>query len=253
MGLCTSLGKTLTGLVMAVGMVLAGEPAQAQRPGTPGDFDYYALVMSWSPSYCAGEGAGRGDPQCAPNRPYAFVLHGLWPQYARGFPNSCRAPTDFVPQPVINGMLDIMPSRNLIIHEFRKHGTCSGLDSKAYFDLARRMYDTIKVPEAYRNLDKPLVTRTADMVQAFVAANPGLRPEMMGIDCGRPNRLKEIRFCFSKDGAFKTCGSNEAPSRMCRSPNLYLPPVRAGGRARGGNPGPTPVEPAVAPVGQRRI
>ena len=249
--------RSLTGSILAAGIALAGPQAQAQRQGTAGDFDYYALVLSWSPSYCSGEGAGRGDPQCAPNRQYSFVLHGLWPQFARGFPESCRAATDFVPQPIINGMLDIMPSRNLVIHEFRKHGTCSGLDSKAYFALARKLYNTVQIPEAYRNLERPLVTRTTDIVQAFVAANPGLRPEMLGVACGRPNRMREIRFCFSKEGEFKTCGSNENQSRLCRSPTVYLPPVRAsnprGGGSQGQGQGPAPIAPAVAPVGQRQI
>ncbi len=226
---------------------------QNQSQNQPGDFDYYALVMSWSPSFCAGEGAGRGDPQCSPNRPYAFVLHGLWPQYARGFPENCRTSFNpFVPRPVINGMLDIMPSPNLAIHEYRKHGTCSGLEPKAYFDNARIMFNKVKIPVAYQNLDRPLMTNVRDITKAFVAANPGLKPEMMGVACGRPNRMKEIRFCFSKEGEFKTCGSNENQGRLCRSPNVYMPPVRASaGRSQA--PGSAPATPALAPAGERKI
>lgn len=223
--------------------------AQAQRQGQPGDFDYYALVMSWSPSYCGAEGAGRGDPQCAPHRNYSFVLHGLWPQYARGFPENCRTSFNpYVPRPVIDGMLDIMPSPRLAIHEYRKHGTCSGLDPKSYFDTSRKLYEKVKIPEVYRSLDRPLVTSVADITKAFLAANPSLKPEMMGVACGRPNRIKEIRFCFSKDGAFKTCGSNENQARLCRSRNVYMPPVRASSKST-----PPATAPTFAPPGARRI
>ncbi|HEX6611374.1 MAG TPA: ribonuclease T, partial [Hyphomicrobiaceae bacterium] len=94
-----------------------------------GRFDYYTLVLSWSPTYCAGQ-RDREEQQCNPRdgRHYAFVLHGLWPQHERGWPENC--PTrdrPFVPRPTIDRMLDIMPSPRLVIHEYRKHGTCSGL------------------------------------------------------------------------------------------------------------------------------
>jgi ribonuclease T2 len=61
-----------------------------RREDLPGQFDYYALVLSWSPTYC-NEGHDE-DTQC--NRRdggrYSFVLHGLWPQYESGYPRDCR-------------------------------------------------------------------------------------------------------------------------------------------------------------------
>ena len=33
----------------------------------------------------------RADPQCS-GRPFAFVVHGLWPQYEKGFPSYCQVP-----------------------------------------------------------------------------------------------------------------------------------------------------------------
>ena len=55
-------------------------PASAKE-NRPGIFDYYVLALSWSPTYCATTGDARGDEQCAPRRNYAFVVHGLWPQF----------------------------------------------------------------------------------------------------------------------------------------------------------------------------
>ena len=59
-----------------------------QTQNVAGKFDYYVLALSWSPDYCAAKGSG--DPQqCGNGRQLGFVLHGLWPQYDRGYPQSC--------------------------------------------------------------------------------------------------------------------------------------------------------------------
>ena len=79
-------------------------PLALARGPLPGQFDYYALSLSWSPTYC-GSNAGQNDPQqCGPGRAYAFVVHGLWPQYAQGWPENCRAEKLVLP-PVRGGGL----------------------------------------------------------------------------------------------------------------------------------------------------
>src|SRR5262245_26202773 len=57
--------------------------------GNIGDFDYYALSLSWSPTYCTSQVGQNDSQQCGPGRTYAFVVHGLWPQYERGWPENC--------------------------------------------------------------------------------------------------------------------------------------------------------------------
>ena len=63
--------------------------AQDRRQNAPGEFDFYVLSLSWSPSFCeeAAERGndGRSQAQCG-GRPFSFVVHGLWPQYEHGFP-----------------------------------------------------------------------------------------------------------------------------------------------------------------------
>src|SRR4029077_8443916 len=46
-------------------------------------FDYYTLVLSWSPTHCSTTDRGTDDGQCARNdgARFGFVLHGLWLQY----------------------------------------------------------------------------------------------------------------------------------------------------------------------------
>ena len=205
------------------------------RQSTAGVFDYYLLSLSWSPTYCAEQGdrGGRDEEQCAPrSRPYAFVLHGLWPQYHRGWPQDCRSgDRGFVPKPVARRMLDIMPSERLVFHEYRKHGTCSGLGVDGYFDLARSLYSKVQIPERFVGLrDTRMFVSPDEVVQEFVRANPGLRPDMLAVSCGGAgNRLKDVRVCFDKGGSFRTCGANENQRRLCEASRIYVPPVREGG------------------------
>ena len=206
--------------------------APAENRNVAGQFDYYALVLSWSPSYCAGNRREGYDPQCdrSDGKRYSFVLHGLWPQFApKGWPQDCpvrgRA---FVPRPLINSMLEIMPSDQLVIHEYRKHGTCSGLEPGPYFDLARRLFNTVKIPDEFRNPFETKFLSPQDLVTEFGRANPWLKPDMIGVDCGGSgNRLTEIRICFSRAGQPTSCSKNEDQRKLCRAEKMYLPPVRA--------------------------
>jgi ribonuclease T2 len=209
----------------------SGPGGRAGRSYEPGKFDYYVLALSWSPSYCASAQGGRDDAQCRPHggKRYSFVLHGLWPQFERGWPQDCQtADRGFVPRPVANRMLDIMPSEKLVFHEYRKHGTCSGLGIDGYFDLARRLHDKVRIPPRYRDVTDPrLVVSPNDLLGDFIAANPGLERDMIVVKCGGPgNRLEEVRVCFSRDGKFRACGQNEDQRKACSAPRMYVPPVR---------------------------
>jgi ribonuclease T2 len=216
--------------VLALGSAAAGA-ALAQR-SEAGTFDYYVLALSWSPTYCADGGEERNDPQCtlgAKGRPYAFVLHGLWPQYERGWPQECRtADRGWVPARIANRMLDIMPSKRLIFYQYRKHGTCSGLGVDGYFDLARKLHDKVQIPPRFEKVtDERMTVGVAELIGDFLKANPGLKPDMLTVQCGGAgSRLKEVRVCFTKAGEFRTCGRNEDQRRLCSAERMYVPPVR---------------------------
>lgn len=212
--------------VTAFLIVSAAVATGAKAGGEAGRFDYYALALSWSPAYC--ETAGRNDRvQCDGSRAYAFVLHGLWPQYQRGWPQDCRiAERPWVPQPLIDKMLDIMPSPKLVIHEYKKHGTCSGLSPDGYFDLARKLYEKIKIPARFQAPKEPLVLTPKEIEDEFLKANPELKSNMFVVAC-RDRRLTELRFCFGRDEKLKSCGDNENPSKLCSTDKVIMPPVRA--------------------------
>jgi ribonuclease T2 len=203
--------------------------AQDRRQNQPGQFDFYVLALSWSPSFCEAAGE-RGTPpqqQCAA-RPYSFVVHGLWPQYEKGFPEFCQVPAPRLDRNIVSSMLDLMPAPRLIFNEWDKHGTCSGLAPRAYFETVRKVRAQVKIPDAYLD-PKQLLTVTPDEVkQAFVEANPGLTGDAIAVTCDS-RRLGEVRVCLGKDFRFRPCP--EIDARACRRDKLVMPPVRGGSAA----------------------
>jgi ribonuclease T2 len=212
-------------------IAVAGESAVAQdhRQNTAGQFDFYVLSLSWSPSFCAAAeerapGNAARQPQCG-ERPFSFVVHGLWPQYDKGFPEYCRVPAPRLDRAIVGSMLDLMPAPRLVFHEWDKHGTCSGLSPRAYFDTVRKARAAVKIPADYLELKAPLTVTPADVEDAFVNANPGLSHAGIAVGCDS-RRLNEVRICLGKDLQFRACP--EIDRRACRRDKLVMPPVRGG-------------------------
>jgi ribonuclease T2 len=202
--------------------------AQDRRQNTPGQFDFYVLSLSWSPSYCeaAQERAPNRSPdqQCG-GRPFSFVVHGLWPQYERGFPAFCQVPAPRLDRNIVGSMLDLMPSPRLVFHEWDRHGTCSGLSARAYFETVRKARSVVKIPGDYLDLSKPTMVSPRDVADAFVKANPGLPPGAIAVTCDS-KRLSEVRVCLGKDFSFHECA--EETRRACRRDRIFMPAVRGG-------------------------
>jgi ribonuclease T2 len=189
---------------------------------TQSAFDFYVLALSWSPSYCENAGR-RADPRQCGGRPYAFVVHGLWPQFERGYPEFCRRPAPFVPEPLVRSMLELMPSRQLVIHQWRKHGTCSGLAPEEYFALVRRAREKVRNPAGFQRLSEYRMVTPAEVETAFIAANAGLERDMIAVDCDR-RYLREVRVCVNKELEFRACP--DVDRRACRAPSMVMPPMR---------------------------
>jgi len=189
----------------------------------PGEFDYYLLVLSWTPTYCRGEGEYRHDAQCDLAKPRAFLLHGLWPEYEKGWPEHCHTATrPWVPDSVIAEMRDIMPNKNLLIHEYRTHGTCSGLDPEQFFATARELYTRVNVPPSFIAPSTGQLESPDEIERAFLDANPWLKPEMISITCRR-GQFFDIRVCFGRDLTPRACGANEDQRRLCPLPEITVP------------------------------
>jgi ribonuclease T2 len=201
----------LLAVMLAVACVLGSfadadarrRPRRNPRPPVAGRFDYYVLSLSWSPEHCASP-AGDGDHrQCGSTRRYAFIVHGLWPQFAKGFPESCG--TTPLPVAVRDRMLDIMPSERLVRHEWRKHGTCSGLGPEEYFAKARAAFASITIPAAFHEPPHAIRTDVAAIEREFGTVNPALTPEAIAVQCTK-QYLQEIRVCFDRELRPRACG-----------------------------------------------
>jgi ribonuclease T2 len=205
---------------------------QDSRQNVAGQFDFYVLALSWSPSFCAEaaeRNAGRlAGPQCGA-RPYSFVVHGLWPQYEEGFPQYCQLPAPRLYRGNVSSMLDLMPAPQLIFNEWDRHGTCSGLAPRVYFAMLRKARAAVKIPPDYIDLKQPLTVTPGAVADAFVKANPGLSPGAIAVGCDH-KRLTEVRLCLSKDLSmdvqFHDCA--EIAKRTCRRDQLIMPPARGG-------------------------
>jgi ribonuclease T2 len=197
--------------------------AQPRGASRPGDFDFYVLSLSWSPAFCQNGGASRSRRQCASGANPGFVVHGLWPQYNRGYPSDCRA-DGFVSGSALARTRGLYPDEGLARYEWRKHGTCSGKDPIGYFTDVRAAYDSVTIPPDFSAPRQDQDFSPLDIQRAFIAANPRLRPGMMAVACQR-GMLQEVRICLSRDlRDFVACP--EVARQACRSQSLNVPAGR---------------------------
>jgi ribonuclease T2 len=216
----------------------AGQPTSAPTPdsqqsrqwfgprrgaGAPsGDFDFYVLALSWSPSFCA-TGAGRSPAQCAPGANPGFVTHGLWPQYQSGYPSRCGG-NPYLPYSALSGLGDLYPDPGLARHEWRQHGLCSGKSPSGYFADVRAARDALAIPAALKAPDGDRRLSPLDIQRAFIDANPRLRSGMMAVVCRR-GVFQEARFCLSRDlRDFVSCP--EVARQGCFSQSIVVPAAR---------------------------
>ncbi|MCJ7994768.1 ribonuclease T(2) [Rhizobium cremeum] len=204
-------------------MLPPAAPSPARLPQGTG-FDFYVLALSWSPTFCSLNPGGNNRDQCHASKDYGLVVHGLWPQFERGYPESCASDApQRVPESIGRAMLDIMPSMGLIGHEWRKHGTCSGLGQVDYFSITRTAYEKVKAPPALSNAGQETRISPEALEKQFLDANRGLEPLGIAVTC-EDGKFEEVQICMTKDLEFRTCP--EVDRNSCRQRNITIPPQR---------------------------
>jgi ribonuclease T2 len=195
-------------------------------PDSLSEFDYFLLALSWSPDYCATSGSD--DPQqCATGRKLGFVLHGLWPQYERGYPSDCT--TEKLTTQVKNQFPGLYPSEALYDHEWEKHGTCTGLSPTSYLALSKRLKESVSIPDAYRSPEAPFRTNAQKLQQEFILANKGFNAASLAVNCSSNGRyLKELDVCFSRDGKPTACSTEVQKSALktCQNSDFLVRNIR---------------------------
>lgn len=203
-------------------MMLAAGPAGADGERA-GDFDYYVMALSWTPSWCAIEGDDRGSDQCDPGQGFGFTLHGLWPQYEDGWPAFCPTLERNPSRSQTARMADLFGTSGLAWHQWTKHGVCSGLSAEDYFALSRLAYDSIERPELLRQLDREVHLPAEVIEEAFLEANPQLTGDMLTVTC-RAGRVQEVRVCLTRSLEPRACAPDAA--RDCTLRDALFSPMR---------------------------
>lgn len=203
-------------------ILLAFISCTALAEDTAGTFDYYVLVLSWSPDFCATNPKAAKDPQCSIGSKYGFVLHGLWPQFESGYPHSCSA---VQLSDAARAQCDIFPSANLCDHEWQKHGTCSGLGATGYLALSGKLKKSVVIPESYKMPEQTFRTTVARLKADFVAKNSGFTTDSIAPYCSGSGRfLKEVFFCYDKAQQPRACSPEvlKSSAKSCAQPDGFV-------------------------------
>ena len=187
-----------------------------------GDFDYYILSLSWQSAFCE---MNQQKPECQKqaNGDYSatnFALHGLWPNRSGDKKHRyayCGVEASVIrldkkgrwcdQKPVYAEpeLAEKMPgvSSCLQMHEWVKHGSCSGLSMDKYFNVSLDLMDDI-ASTRLATLIRENIGRTisrkellAVWEREFPAAKNSLVPRCRKI--GNQSYLTEIRVALKKN------------------------------------------------------
>ena len=193
------------------------------RADVAGEFDYYVLSLSWSPNWCAVEGDARGSEQCKDGKDHGWILHGLWPQFERGYPAYCQTAKAPPSRRMTAQMADIMGTSGLAWHQWKKHGTCTNLTASEYYETSRDAYERIVRPDILRRLTQTITVSPTVIEAAFLDANPLLKSNQITITC-KADHIQEARICLTRDLSLRTCGADVL--RDCTQDNAIFTPLR---------------------------
>ncbi|MDX8347181.1 ribonuclease T2 [Cognatiyoonia sp. IB215446] len=207
-------------VILALLCLIAAPLRAEDRAGV---FDYYVLSLSWSANWCAIEGDARNSTQCDAREDFGWILHGLWPQYERGYPEFCPTTARAPSRSDTAAMADIMGTSGLAWHQWRKHGVCTGLSSDDYYALSREAYAQVVRPSVFRRLENTVTLPASVVEEAFLQDNPDLRADQITITC-KAGYIQEARICMTRDLQFRTCGADVI--RDCAMRDARFDPIR---------------------------
>ncbi len=218
--------RKLTVPIVVIAAVAATMPLTAakkkKKASPPAAFTYYLLALSWAPDFCAQAGAAKNPAECGTGKKIGFVVHGFWPQgdTTRG-PENC-GPASPVANSIIQTMLSYIPTASLIQHEWKTHGTCSGLSAADYFAAVRKARDSVTIPDEFKAPSQTLSLSPSAIEQAFASANPNFPKTAFRTSCTAGD-LQEARICFGKNVSPQACTQSAGE---CAMPAMKVLPVR---------------------------
>jgi len=210
--------------LLLAALLITGTPSDAKKKKTKSSasptFTYYMLTLSWAPDFCAHSNS-KDPAECGPGRKIGFVVHGLWPQgdTSRGPENCGGSP---VAQSIVQTMLPYIPTASLVQHDWKTHGTCSGLSAADYFATVRKARDGVKIPDDFQSPAQSQALSPGQIESAFATANPAYPAQAFRTSC-TSGALQEVRICFNKDLSPRACTSSAGE---CSTASMTVLPVK---------------------------
>ncbi|QYJ07369.1 ribonuclease T2 family protein [Qipengyuania flava] len=173
-------------------------PVRAEAPPRVLPVTGYTLALSWSPEFCKPRKGQRAHARQCSGRDgmFGLIVHGLWPESGRSWPQWC--PAQRAPQPrEVAANLCISPSASLVARQWAKHGACMTRRPATYLKVTRILWQGLRIPDFDR------VSREDDLTAGtirtrFVDANPGWFAEAVGVKLNSRGWLQELRLCYDK-------------------------------------------------------
>lgn len=158
----------------------------------------YTLALSWSPEFCKSrESRPAHRRQCSGREGrFGFIVHGLWPEGARIWPQWCPARRPPSARELRANMC-LTPSAALLAHQWAKHGSCMTRSPATYYRVTRILYRGLRWPDFDRLSREDKLT--AGMIrEQLVAANEGWRGEAIGVQLNERGWLEELQLCYDR-------------------------------------------------------
>lgn len=157
----------------------------------------YTLALSWSPAFCrTRQGSSSHRTQCSgENGRFGFIVHGLWPQGSRTWPQWCPTRARVTPRLARENMC-MMPSTRLIARQWAKHGSCMTKKPETYFGVTTILWDSLRIPD-YDRISREDDLTAGRIRQAFADANGRMwQPAHVGVKLNADGWLEELRLCY---------------------------------------------------------
>ena len=228
-------------LVAGLGLAISPGPALAQSyqcstppsvavPGIARDapsrtmpVSGYVLSLSWSPEFCRTRiDSPRHARQCSGRSgSFGLIVHGLWPQGARSWPQWCPARRARPTGAQLARQMCVQPSARLAMRQWAKHGSCMVDRPDLYFRITRILHRSLDWPDLDRLSHKEGLT-AGDIREAWIEANTNWRREMISVQLNERGWLEEIRLCYGRDWLPAACrrdargAADDAPAKIWR-------------------------------------
>jgi ribonuclease T2 len=145
-----------------------------------------------------------------------FGIHGLWPDYNDGsWPQFCDK-EPFNPKEVSDVIIEMdddwgslacpsSDSHSFWKHEWTKHGTCSGLGQRGYFQAAINLYSKYDVTAALAEAGIHPDGKHYEIEHVRKAISTVLDGHLPGIDCNKDakgnRQIYQVWICVAKNGS----------------------------------------------------